>query len=884
MADGWVVRGVRRVGAFFHREPLDRELDAEMAAHLEFAIEENVRGGMSEEEARRRALVEFGGVQQARERQREARGLPFLDVLGQDLRFAWRQLKANVGFTVTAVLMLTLGIGASVAIFAFVDAALLAPLPYAQPNRLVDVTESLALFPRGNLSYQDYGDWKRMNTVLTSLDVYNQTTYLVQETTGAEPAPGMRVSAGFLRTLGVRPVLGRDFRPDEDAVSAPATTLLTYRTWQRRYGGRASAIGETVDLSGVPTTIIGVLPANFLFAPAGTADYITALQPTTECEKRRSCHGLNGVGRLKDGVTVAAALANMKAIAAQLERQYPDSNRGQGASVMPLATAISGDVRPILLVLLSGAGLLLLIACVNVSNLLLVRSEKRRRELALRGALGASRARLVRQFVTEALVLVGAGTGLGMLLADGTMRVLRSMIAKDLLSYVPFFDDMGLTAHVWLFAGALAVLAGGVFSAAPILRMPLAHLREGLHDGGRGGAGNLWKRLGAHLVMAELAIAVVLLAGAGLLAKSFWRMLHVELGFDPAHLAVVNVELPDAEFQKDAQQEAFAKGALDRVRMLPGVQDAAVTTVPPVTCNCDTDWIRFVGKPYNGVHNEVNDRQVSAGFFHTVQARLVKGRLFTEGDDAAHPKVVIINEALAQKYYPGEDPIGQKIGDTALKPDSLRTVVGVVANLKDGALDAEEWPTEYEAFAQDPSTYFTLMVRADGDERALLPEVEGAVRRLNPAAGMNEETTMTMRIRDSSSAWMHRTAATLVGGFAGLAFLLSVIGLYGVIAYSVSQRTREIGVRMALGAQRSSVHGLILREAGWLAAVGIAIGLACSVGAGSLMGSLLFGVRAWDAGTLAGVAGALGAAALVAAYLPARRAAAVNPVDALRAE
>jgi predicted permease len=291
-----------------------------------------------------------------------------------------------------------------------------------------------------------------------------------------------------------------------------------------------------------------------------------------------------------------------------------------------------------------------------------------------------------------------------------------------------------------------------------------------------------------------------------------------------------------------------------------------------------------VGKPYNGVHNEVNDRQVSAGFFHTVQARLVKGRLFTEGDDAAHPKVVIINEALAQKYYPGEDPIGQKIGDTALKPDSLRTVVGVVANLKDGALDAEEWPTEYEAFAQDPSTYFTLMVRADGDERALLPEVEGAVRRLNPAAGMNEETTMTMRIRDSSSAWLHRTAATLVGGFAGLAFLLSVIGLYGVIAYSVSQRTREIGVRMALGAQRSSVHGLILREAGWLAAVGIAIGLACSVGAGSLMGSLLFGVRAWDAGTLAGVAGALGAAALVAAYLPARRAAAVNPVDALRAE
>ncbi|MGA7155417.1 MAG: ABC transporter permease [Acidobacteriaceae bacterium] len=873
-----------RMRAFFQWEPLDRELDAEMASHLELAIEENVQQGMSPEAARRRALVEFGGLQQARERQRAARGLPFLEVLGQDLRFALRQLNSNRGFTATAVLMLTLGVGASVAIFAFVDAALIQPLPYPHPNQLVDVTESLTLFPRSNLSYPDYLDWQRMNTVFTSLDAYGGTGDLLQTSDGAVPISGTRVSAGFLRTLGVRPELGRDFVPGDDTLSSPRTMLLTWKGWQKLFGGRGDVIGLTIQLSGEPVTIIGVLPATFVFAPLGDPEYLKALPDRRGCDPNRSCHSLNGVGRLKEGVTVAAALANMKTIAAQLEREYPDSNRGQSASVMPLAKAITGDIRPILLVFLGGAALLLLIACVNVSNLLLVRSEKRRRELALRGALGASRVRLVRQFVTEALALVLTGTGFGLLLADATMRILRGMISKDLISNMPFLDGLGLTTHVWLFAALVAALAAALFSIVPILRMPLANLRDGLHDGGRGSAGNLWRRLGAHLVIVELAIAVILLTGAGLLVKSFWRLLQVDLGFNPNHLAMASVELSGFEFQKEAQQEAFANTALERVRMLPGVADAALTTVPPVTCNCDTDWIRFVGKPYNGVHNEVNDRQVSAGFFHTIQAQLSRGRLFTGTDDAAHPKVIIVNEAFAQKYFPGEDPIGRMIGDIDLKPDSLRKIVGVVVNIRDGALDADEWPTEHESFAQDPSTYFSLVVRARGDERTLLPEIEAAVRQVSPAVGVTNETTMTTRIQDSSSAWLHRSAATLVGGFAGLALLLSIVGLYGVIAYSVSQRTREIGVRMALGAQRSVVHRLILREAAWLVAVGVAAGLVCSVAAASLMRSLLFGVRAWDIPTLAAVTAALTVAALLAAYLPARRASQIDPMIALRTE
>ncbi|MGA7521911.1 MAG: ABC transporter permease [Acidobacteriaceae bacterium] len=876
-------RGWRKLGVLLRGERFGGELDEEMAFHREQAARELEAQGMSREEARYAAMRQFGNATRLRERSHEVMGFR-METVAQDVRFAVRQMRRSPGFAVTAVLMLTLGMGASVAIFGFVDAALIQPLPYAQPNRLVDVTESLALFPRGNLSYPDYVDWKRMNTVFSSLAAYQGVGDLLRGPNGTETVSGMEVSANFLRTLGMEPAMGRDFHPGEDAVSAPATLLLTYRGWQKWFGGRKDVVGQTVQLSGEPVTVIGVLPRSFVFALGGNPQYLKILQQRHGCVMRRSCHSLYGVGRLKDGVTVAAAREDMKAIAAQLAKVYPDSNRGQGASVMPLAQAVTGDIRPILLVLLGGAGLLLLIACVNVSNLLLVRAEKRRKEMAVRGALGASRRRLIRQTVTEAGLLGAAGWAVALPLADATMRVLRAMIAKNQLDSMPYLQGLGMTRDVWLFAAAVAAMAGALFSVAPILRLPAGHLREDLNEGGRGGVGRVWKRLGGHLVIAEMAIAVVLVAGAGLLAKSLWRMLHVELGFVPEHLAMMNVELPDAEYPKPAQQAIAAQAIVERVRRLPGVQDTAVTTVPPVTCNCDTDWIRFVGKPYNGVHNEVNDRQISAEFFTTIQARLVRGRFFTEADDAQHPKVVVINEALAQKYFPGEDPIGQTIGDTDLKKDSLRKIVGVVANIREGALDSEEWPTEYESFTQDPDTYFALMVRTAGDAKALLPEMAAAIRQLNRSAGVEQETTMEARIHDSGAAWLHRSAAWLVGGFAGLALLLSAIGLYGVIAYSVSQRTREIGVRMALGAERSAVRGMILREAGWLAAAGIALGLGGAVGAASLMHSLLFGVRAWDVSTLAAVAVVLGVSALVASYLPARRAAGVEPMEALRSE
>jgi predicted permease len=806
-----------------------------------------------------------------------------MENLLQDIRYALRQLRKSPGFAITAILILTIGIGASTAIFGFVDAALIRPLPYAEPARLVDVNESAAMFPRCNLSYQDYLDWKKLNQVFSSLDAYNQYGYLLRNSSGSEPVSAVRVSTGFFKTLGVAPFLGRDFHAGEEQLEAPQTVILSYATWQKRYGGRKDAAGETVTLSGVPFTIIGVLPQSFQFTPQGDAEFWTTLR-AEDCNTRRGCHNLYGIGRLKDGVTVEAALADMKAIARQLEIQYPDDNRGQGAWVKPLSEVFVKDVRPIFLALLGGAGLLLLIACVNVSSLLLVRSESRKREIAVRGALGASRIRLMRQFTTEGLALAFAGGLLGLAVAQSGMQVLMSFISKDLMTYMPYLSGLGLNSHVLAFALAISVGATILFSITPTFRLSVREIREGLAEGGRGYAGTLWRRFGANLVVVELAVAVVLLVSAGLLGKSLYHLLHVEVGFQPDHLATVEVELSQADYPKDPQQSQAAQKMLDRLSTLPGVQSVGLTSVLPVSFNGNTSWIRIVGHPYNGEHNEVNQRDVSFAFFSTIRARLFEGRFFTEFDDASRPRVVIINQTLAKKYFPGEDPIGKKIGDTKLSPDSLREVVGVVEDIRDGSLDAEIWPAVYYPFPQSPDTDFNIVVRTSQSEASLLPAMAAAIREVDPAIGTMNEMTFASKINQSPTAYIHRSSAWLVGGFAFVALLLGVVGLYGVIAYSVGRRTREIGVRMALGAQRKSVYQLILREAAWLIGIGIVAGLFCAVGAATLIRGLLFGVRSWDAATLAAVACVLAVFALLASYIPARRASQVDPMEALRYE
>jgi predicted permease len=872
-----------KLALLFRRRRFNSELDEEMAFHREQVEKDLIADGMPAKAARYAAMRQFGNATRVRERSHEVVRFK-METVVQDLRFALRQLRKNPGFALTAILILALGIGASVAIFAFVDAALVKPLPYADPTRLVAVNESTAAFSQNPISYANYVDWKRLNTVFSSMEVFTGTGYAFNTPTGTEPVPGERVSAGFFSTLGVRPVLGRDFRAGEDAAGASPTVLLSYGTWQKRFGGRADVIGESVNLSGEAHTIVGVLPKDFQFAPRDNAEFWVALRPTRECERRRSCHNLSSLARLKDGVSVASALMQMKSIAAELEKEYPGDNRGASASIMPLSESIVGGIRPILLVLLGGAGLLMLIACVNVSSLLLVRSESRRREIAVRGALGASRSRLNRQFVTEGLLLIVVGTAIGLLLADGGMKLLVGMISRDMMIGMPFLRGLGMSMHVLVFAAGLSTLAAVLFSVTPILHFRFSKMRDGLTEGARGSAGMLWRRMGSNLVVVELATAVVLLTGAGLLGKSLYKLLHVDVGFKADHLVTINVGLPDAAFSKDAQVVAFGRDAVRRIEGLPGVESAAITSQLPVTCNCNTDWVRFVGKPYNGIHNEVNERDVTSEFFQTIHAKLLRGRYFNDAEDGSKPMVIMVNESFVEKYFPGEDPIGKRVGDTALTPKSIREIVGVVADFKDAGLDQDQWPAEYYHFNQNTDTYFSMLVRTRGDEKTVLPALAGAIHQVSSQAAVEEATTMTQNISDSYTAYLHRSAAYLVGGFAVLALVLGVVGLYGVIAYSVSQRTREIGVRMALGAQKGSVYRLILGEAGRLILIGVIVGLAASIWASTAMGKLLFGVQRWDVGTLMLVAIVLGGSAMIASFIPARRAASVNPTEALRAE
>ncbi|WP_213804773.1 ABC transporter permease [Granulicella sp. dw_53] len=868
----------------FKRTRSTDDFAEEIKAHLELEAEELRREGLSDDEARRRAYIAFGNVGAAQERFYLRDRMVWFDNRMRDIRFAIRQLIKNPGFTTTAILVLALGIGASVATFGFVDAALLETLPYTNPSQLMSVNESSDESPRWPLSYPDYLDWQRMNHSFSSLDVYNNTGYILNTSSGAEPVQAERVSGGFFQTLGVQPMLGRDFYPGENRPGGPNVLLLSYGAWLHRFGARSDAVGQTVDLDDRAFTVIGVLPRGFSFAPAGSAEFWVPLNSFSDHEKMRGFYTFWGIGRLRPGVTAQAALAEMNPIAKQLQRQYGITGLDLSANVVPLTEVIVGDVRPILLTLLGGAILLLLIAYVNVGSLVLVRSESRRREVAIRGALGATQARLAEQFVTEGLLLGLLGSLAGMMVAAGIMKLLGSLVPKGMASKMPFLGDVGLNPHTVAFGAAVATLAVLLLAVTPTLRLSSLKVREEMADGDRGSGTRLWRRLGANLVVVELVIAVVLLAGAGLLGRSLYRLLHVPLGFDPNHLATMSVMAPGTTYKNDEQVIGLYREIVGRLSSLPGLKTAGLTSMLPVQCNCATDRIHFPGRPDHGEHNEVDERHVSPGYLPTLKAALLRGRYFTEADDPSHPRVAVINQALARKYFPNQDPIGQRIANDESGRPSVWEIVGVVDDVREGPLDVESWPAEYFPINQTRQNGFSLVVRTSQDAGSMLPVLVNTLHQIDPNLAISNETTMTGKIGATQAALLHRSSAWLVGGFAAIALILGVVGLYGVIAYSVSQRTREIGVRMALGAQRSSVYTLVMRQAGWLTATGLTIGLICSVGSSLLIRSLLFGVEAWDALTLSLVALLLAAASMTASFLPARRAASVNPVEALRAE
>jgi macrolide transport system ATP-binding/permease protein len=854
-----------RLRSLLHRSQVEAELDEELRYHEEREAEQ--RGGTFK-----------AGIEQRKEECRDARRLSLVDTTLQDLRYGLRQLRKNPAFAFTTVFVLTLGIAAAATVLAFVDAALIRPLPYRDQSRLIGVYESAPAYPRSIISYFDFKDWQRMNSAFSSLDAYALNgNFTLTTSTGLEQVTGTRVSAGFFRTLGVTPILGRDFLSSEDTNSAALTVMISYPAWQKRFGGRRGVLSQVLNLNGSPTTIIGVLPPDFQFA-LYPGEFYGNLRSTGGCEHQRGCRNLLPIGRLKNGVSLDRATVQMRAIAMQLKRQFPAENSDvENVRLIPLRELIIGDVRPILLVLLAGAALLLLIACVNVSTLLLARSDRRGREFAVRRALGASRSRLFRQFALEGVLLAVTGCGFGLLTAQWGIRALITLVPAGQIANMPFLQRLAVSPLTITAALCAAALAAALFALIPVLSDVTSDM------GTRGSTGTSWRRLGSRLVVLEVAVAMVLMVGAALLGQSLYRLLHLDLGFNPDRLALAGTMWRPEDYTNDAKQVGLFRDLERQIAAVPGVRSVGLCVPPPVDSDWFTGSIHIVGQPNHGETNEVYQRPVSAGFFGTIQARLLQGRMFRDDEDGSKPLVAIVNQVLVRRYLRGGKAVGQSIYFD-WDPKHPMQIVGVVADIKEGPLQGTNTPAVYRPIYQHPNSWPTILVRTRESESAVLPRVADAIHRIDPFIAVSGEESLTNRINRSPASYLHRSAAYVVGIFAGTAMLLSVVGLYGVVAYSVSQRTREIGLRMALGAGNSTVQFLILSEAGRLTALGVACGLAGSLCGATLLRNLLFGVSAWDLPTLIGVAAVLGLSALLASYIPARRAASVNPVEALRAE
>ena len=877
-----------RLRALFFKSKMEDELEAELQFHLEREIEENIIRGMTPEEARYAAIRSFGGVERVKEESRDERGIRLLEELWQDLRFGARLLRKNPGFTLVAIFTLALGIGANTAIFTVVDATLLRGLPYKDSDRLVQVWESRRIgeIKRLDASYPDYLDWGQATEVIDGISGYTGWDGSFTLTGRAEPEriEGARVTASFFSVLGVTPILGRAFLPDEERPQAEGTVILSYGLWQRRFGADPNIVGQRLTLDGGGYTVLGVLPRSFQFAPMGKAQLWVPLRPTPGQLNRRYMHWLDVIARLKPGVSMAQAQARMNEIGARIERENLDSHTGAGLTLVPLHEQIVGSLSSLLLVLLVAVGFVLLIACANVANLLLLRAAARRQEIGIRLALGATRGRLARQLLSESLLLALVGGVLGLASAAWGVKLLLAAIPTAQLDSMPYLQGLTLDSRVFCFTGALSLLTGIVFGVAPAWQSAKFGLRNALKDSGRGAAGPARHRLRSLLVVTEIALALALLVGAGLLNKSALRLLDVKLGFQPERLLTMRLELPSSRYATDERARAFHQQLLPRVAALPGVVGVASVNWLPLHGG-PGDLLRVEGKqpPPPGEAPKTTTHVVSSDYFRTMGITLLKGRSFTDDDNQAVPKALVINSALAKKLFGQEEPIGRRIIFEGGEPKPVE-VVGVVDDERVGELDEEAVAVAYRPYLQEPWTKLNLVIRTAGDSDNVVNAVRGEVQALDPNLALYSVATMKQLIDERPAIFLRRYPALLLSLFAVLALILAAVGVYGVISYSVNERTHEIGIRMALGAERRDVLKLIVGQGMALTLCGVSGGLITALALTRLMRSLLFDVNATDPQTFITVSALITVAALLACYFPARRATKVDPMAALRRE
>lgn len=868
-----------------NRGESESDLDEELSLHIENRAGDLERSGLTRDDAHRRARIEFGGYVRFKEECREERGGFWLDTLWADVRFGLRTLRKSRGFTAVAVLTLALGIGANTAIFSVANGVLIRDLPYQEPRRLI-LLWSIGRDGdnRDQLSYTDIDDYRSQNHVFENVVAFGD--WSATFTGDGDPArvPGMQVADGYFSLMRVKPLLGREFLPDEQIEGKDRVIILTYGLWQRRFAGDLQVVGKQISLSGRPYMIVGVMPKDFPMLPATLVDGPAQFyRPVTERhnDKERLSRHLRAIARLKPGVSIQQAQSDVDLINRHLARQFPDEYSTTGARVVSLREDIAAGLRPALLVLLGAIGFLLLIACANVSNLLLSRAVRRQKEIALRSTLGASRARLVQQVLTESVLLALCGGALGILLAIWGVNIIVAIGTK----VIPQLVGVSMDGRVLAFTGGLSLFTGLIFGSIPALRISAITLNDLLKEGARS-SGTAHETFRKILAVSEIALAIVLLAGAGLLLRSFSKLRGVDPGFRSDHLLTMDIGLPSAKYPEGtAKPLVFYRELLRRINSLPGVECAGAVSVLPLGGNFDTAGTEPDGFMHGPGETPYPERYiVTPGYLNAMGIRLNRGRFFAESDNENAPLAVLISETAAQRWWPNQDPIGRHIKVPGFDngPQPWRAVVGVVLDVKQAGLDAPPTMQVYLPHAQYRNGYLTLVVRTKLDPLSLAPEVRRQIADMDPDQAAANIASMDQVLADSAGS--RRFSMVLLSALASLGLILASVGVYGVLSYGVSQRTREIGIRMALGAATKDVLSLVVGQGMKLLFMGVAVGTIAAFLLTRLMSGLLFGVSPSDPLTFVAVSLLLTGVALLGCYLPARRATRVDPVIALRYE